>query len=277
MRLFLLTTLTMIAFASNSVLNRLALASGDMQADTFGTIRLVSGAAILSILVLWQKRGFAIGGWARLAAVLALLAYIFGFSAAYAELAPGFGALILFSVVQVTMFAGAVLSQDDVPRQRWLGAGLALAGLAWLLWPSGNLSFSWPHIAAMAFAGAGWGVYSLLGRGAKDPLQATAMNFLLAAPVAAVVLLAGGGIGALPVMSVAWAVLSGAVMSGLGYALWYHILPMLGATRAAVAQLTVPVIALAGGWAFLGEVLSLRFAMASVLIMAGVLVSLRQR
>ncbi|MEQ9694884.1 DMT family transporter [Shimia sp. SDUM112013] len=277
MRLFLLTSLTMVAFAANSVLNRLALADGAMQAGTFGVLRLVSGAIVLGLLVLWQRRRFAFGGLSRWAAVGALLAYIFGFSLAYAALDPGFGALILFSVVQITMFAGAVLTREAVPVIRWIGALLALGGLVWLLWPIAGTTFSWPHIAAMAFAGAGWGVYSLLGRGASDPLQATAMNFVLAALAGLLWIGLTRDVGALPAGPVLLALVSGGVTSGLGYALWYHILPPLGATRAAVAQLTVPVIALAGGWAFLGEEITLRFALASALVMGGVLLSLRQR
>ncbi|MCW8841962.1 MAG: EamA family transporter, partial [Rhodobacteraceae bacterium] len=185
MRLFLLTALTMVAFAANSVLNRVALTDGGMDAELFGLLRLVSGAAMLMLLLGLQGRRVDFGGgqsgWRQSWPVLALLAYIFGFSAAYAALDPGFGALILFSVVQITMFAGALLAHETVPTSRWIGAGLALAGLGWLLWPGGEGVRSGPHIVAMAGAGIGWGIYSLLGRTAGDPLQATAVNFLWAA------------------------------------------------------------------------------------------------
>ena len=275
MHLFLLTTLTMIAFAANSVLNRLALAPGDMDVTLFGVIRLASGAAMLAMLVLGQKRGFALGGAGRVWGVASLLAYIFGFSLAYDTLDPGFGALILFAVVQITMFAGALVSREVVPVMRWLGAALALGGLGWLLAPGGTQSFAAVPILSMIAAGVGWGIYSLLGRGARDPLQATAMNFLLAAPVAVLIWL-GVGAHAVTSMGVVWAVISGAITSGLGYALWYRILPELGASRAAVAQLTVPIIALGGGMLFLGEALTMRFVLAALLVIAGVILSLRK-
>lgn len=134
MRLFLLTTLTMVAFAANSVLNRVALADGDMEATLFGVIRLVSGALMLGLLLFLRGKGIALKLRQTVFPVLALLAYIFGFSAAYGALDPGFGALVLFSIVQATMFAGALLAQEHVPAGRWAGAVLALAGLAWHLW-----------------------------------------------------------------------------------------------------------------------------------------------
>ena len=276
MRLFLLTTLTMVAFAANSVLNRVALADGDMEATLFGVIRLVSGALMLGLLLFLRGKGIALKLRQTVFPVLALLAYIFGFSAAYGALDPGFGALVLFSIVQVTMFAGALLAQEHVPAGRWAGAVLALAGLAWLLWPNGEIAFSLPHVAVMALAGIGWGIYSLLGRTAKDPLGATAMNFILAALVGLVWLGISGAPDAVTTQAVALAMVSGALTSGLGYALWYQLLPALGAARAAVAQLSVPVIALAGGALFAGEALTIRFLLASALVMAGVLVSLRR-
>ena len=276
MRLFLLTALTMVAFAANSVLNRLALADGAMSAEAFGVLRLVSGAVMLLALLALRRQPVSLGGWRRVWPVAALLAYIFGFSAAYAALAPGFGALILFSVVQATMFLGALVGQEAVPPARWAGAALGLAGLAWLLWPVGGVVLSWPHIAAMGAAGVGWGIYSLIGRSAGDPLEATALNFACAAMLAVIWLLASGGPSPWPIGGVILAVLSGAITSGLGYALWYHILPALGATRAAVAQLSVPVLALFGGALLVDEPLTLRFVLASALVMGGVLLSLRR-
>ncbi|MDA5557140.1 DMT family transporter [Shimia sp. MMG029] len=282
MRLLLLTALTMTAFAANSVLNRAAVGGMGMDAMSFGVIRLASGALALAALVAWQKRGFAIGGFGRGVAVAGLLAYIFGFSVAYRGLDAGLGALILFGVVQITMFGGAVLAREEVPMTRWLGAGLALAGLIWLLAPGPGGAVSVAHAAAMALAGFGWGIYSLQGRKEADATQATAMNFILAAPVA--VLLSWGltgeigisGAEALGGQGVALAVMSGVITSGLGYALWYAILPGLGASRAAVAQLTVPVIAMAGGMVFLAEPLTLRFVSAAALVIGGVLVSMRK-
>jgi drug/metabolite transporter (DMT)-like permease len=267
MRLFLLTALTMLAFAANSVLNRWAVGPGHIGAVEFAVIRLVAGAAMLAGLVLWQRGGL---GWpgskGRVAGVAGLTAYLIGFSLAYRGLDAGTGALVLFGTVQVTMFAGALLSREAVPGRRWAGAGLALGGLALIAAP-GAVALS--PLVLMAAAGVGWGVYSLAGRGAVDPLAATAWNFVLSVPLMLPLGLLAGF--AVPDRAgVALAVVSGAVTSGLGYALWYAILPRLGAARAAVAQLTVPVIAALGGAVLLAELPGARFWLAAVLVLGGV-------
>jgi drug/metabolite transporter (DMT)-like permease len=267
MRLFLLTALTMLAFAANSVLNRWAVGPGHIGAVEFAMVRLVSGAVILAVLVLWQR-----GGWAwpgprgRVAGALGLSAYLLGFSLAYRGLDAGTGALVLFGSVQVTMFAGALLSREAVPARRWAGAGLALAGLGLIAAPG---AADLLPLTLMAVAGVGWGVYSLAGRGATDPLAATAWNFLLAVPL---VLPIGLWVPVAPPdgTGLALAMVSGAVTSGLGYALWYAVLPRLGAARAAVAQLTVPVLAALGGAVVLAELPGLRFWLAAVLVPGGV-------
>ena len=267
MRLFLLTALTMLAFAANSVLNRWAVGPGHIGAVEFAVIRLVAGAGMLAALVLWQRGGLAWPGRkGRVAGVAGLSAYLIGFSLAYRGLDAGTGALVLFGTVQVTMFAGALLSGEAVPARRWAGAGLALGGLAIIAAPA---TAGMLPLALMAGAGLGWGVYSLAGRGAVDPLAATAWNFLLSVPlVVPLGLLAG--VAAPDAVGVALAVVSGAVTSGLGYALWYAVLPRLGAARAAVAQLTVPVIAALGGAVLLAEVPDLRFWLAAALVLGGV-------
>ncbi|WP_420568470.1 DMT family transporter [Thalassovita sp.] len=280
MKLFVLTALTMIAFAANSVLNRMGLDKAGMDPLHFGTIRLFAGALTLAVLALILRRGLQIRGPGRVLSVLSLIIYIYGFSIAYVMLDAGLGALILFGMVQVTMFAGAVLNREAIPPLRWLGAGVAFAGLVWLLWPREEVSVPLFHASMMVLAGVGWGVYSLVGRKATDALQATAANFLLAAPI-------GLGLGFLrPAVSdisqfttegVALAILSGAITSGLGYALWYSLIPALGAGRAAVAQLSVPVIAIAGGAVFLAEWPDLRFVIAALIVLGGVGLSLRAK
>lgn len=269
MRLILLTALTMLAFAANSILNRMALEDGSTGPAAFAAIRLVAGAVCLWALVAWRQ-GLIRPQWqAGGAASLAL--YVLGFSFAYVSLPAGVGALILFGGVQITMFAGALMLREPVPARRWAGAALAFAGLVWLLWPAAGTAPDPAGAALMAAAALGWGVYSLLGRGATNPLRATAGNFVFAAPLGLIVLAlmpdSATARGAL------LAVISGAVTSGCGYALWYAVLPRLGSARAAVAQLTVPVIAAAGGLALLGEAISLRFALAAALVMAGVLMA----
>ena len=267
MRLFLLTCVVMVAFAANSVLNRMAVGAGEIGAVEFAVLRLVAGAGVLLALVAWRGRG---RGWrgATIGGVVGLSVYLFGFSLAYGRLEAGTGALVLFATVQVTMFASAIWAGEVVPVRRWAGAGLALAGLAVLVAPAGG---GWAGFAAMAAAGVGWGVYSLAGRGARDALAATAGNFVLAlGPACVVALVVGVDMGAATGRGVGLAVLSGAVTSGLGYALWYAVLPALGAGRAAVAQLTVPLIAAAGGTVMMGEAVGGRFAVAALLVLGGV-------
>lgn len=283
MRLFLLTALTMIAFAANSVLNRWAVGQGWIGPAGFAMIRLLSGAGMLALIlgvrlvlkreVIWPQV------WPILFGVGGLILYLLGFSLAYTHLDAGTGALVLFGSVQVTMFAGALLLREPVPLRRWLGSGVASAGLYVLAAPTAGGAQLGSAMLMMAAAGVGWGAYSLAGRGQKDAQSATAVNFVLAVPV--MILLYHNGLGWVDFMVtddetriLAWglvlAVVSGAVTSGLGYSLWYAILPKLGAARAAVAQLTVPVIAALGGAVLLAEVPGLRFWVASALVLGGV-------
>lgn len=279
MRLFLFTLLTMLAFAANSVLNRAAVGPGLIDPVSFALVRLCAGAGMLGFL-LAVRRGVAgrtvWAGWrGRAVGALSLLLYLFGFSLAYGALDAGSGALILFGMVQITMFAGALIRGEVVPRRRWAGAGLAFAGLVYLLAPGSVPSGHPAEVAMMVAAGVGWGVYSLSARGAGDPLAATGWNFILAVPVA-LALWAALAHGESVPSGIALAIVSGAVTSGLGYALWYAVLPELGAARGAVAQLTVPIFAVAGGMAFLGEAMTLRFLIAAALVIGGVGWALRR-
>lgn len=280
MNVFLVTVLTMIAFAANSVLNRMALAGGAIDAVSFGTIRLLAGAVTLAVLCVLLRGGLRLGGPGRLTGVLSLLVYIYGFSLAYNALDAGLGALILFGVVQITMFAGGLVAQEAMPARRWIGAALAFGGLVWLLWPGTGMAVSLPHSLLMAAAGVGWGLYSLAGRQAGDPLQSTAANFILAVPLGYVLGRALPGLpepGPAEMHGIYLAILSGVVTSGMGYALWYCVLPRLAAAVAAVAQLSVPIIAMAGGMVFLGELLNWHVALASALVLGGVAVAVLPR
>ncbi len=280
MRLFVLIALTMVAFAANSVLNRAALTSGGIDPVSFGTIRLWSGAVVLVLLGVALRRTVVLGGPGRVAGVLGLLLYIYGFSVAYVVLDAGLGALILFGTVQVTMFGGSLIGGERPPLLRWFGAGLAFAGLAWLLWPGSGVELSLIHGTAMVLAGVGWGIYSLAGRKAIDPLLATGANFVLAAPLGfllGLLLPVSPEMAAPEMEGVVLAVVSGAVTSGMGYALWYHVLPMIKGSVAAVAQLTVPVIAMAGGMVFLGEALTGEFVIAAAVVLGGVGLSVLRR
>ncbi len=269
MRLFLLTALTMLAFAANSILNRMALEDGTTGPAAFAAIRLVSGALCLWMIVV--LRGAGLRPQRQIAGAASLALYVLGFSFAYVTLPAGVGALILFGGVQVTMFTGALILKETVPARRWAGSIVAFGGLVWLLWPGGGAAPDPLGAALMAAAAFGWGIYSLLGRGARDPLQATAGNFVYATPLGLLVFLA------LPdtasAQGILLAIISGALTSGCGYALWYTVLPQLGAARGAVAQLSVPLLAAFGGWLLLAEGLSLRFAIAAALVLGGVLLA----
>ncbi|MCL4171373.1 UNVERIFIED_CONTAM: hypothetical protein GTU68_041149 [Idotea baltica] len=198
-----------------------------------------------------------------------------GFSLAYVTLAAGVGALILFGVVQITMFAAAAIAGERVPALRYIGCGVAFSGLVALLWPAGGEAPDIGGALLMAAAGVGWGVYTLAGRDAAMPLLRTERNFRYAALfMVAVAVVVGLPVGT--TLGYVTAILSGAITSALGYALWYRVLPQLPTTIAATAQLTVPVIALAGGVAFLDEALTLRFALASLLVLGGVAIALRK-
>ena len=278
MKLFGMLLLVLVAFAGNSVLNRLALVGdGATGALEFATIRVIAGAVTLIILVRLRNRHLErerrLPTRAELSAAGALTLYLLGFSFAYLTLPAGLGALILFGGVQITMFAGAVLGGENVPRARWIGATLAFGGLVYLLWPSGAEAPDLLGALLMGAAAVGWGIYSLLGRGSKDPLSDTARNFLYATlPVgfALMVMGAGGAAPGVPFRGAVLGIASGAITSGLGYALWFRVLPTLAPSTAAVAQLTVPLIAMAGGMVFLAEPLTTRFIIASAIVLGGV-------
>lgn len=202
----------------------------------------------------------------------ALSLYLVGFSLAYGRLDAGIGALILFGGVQLTMFGGALIGGEVIPTRRWIGAAVSLAGLAYLVWPRGAANYPGVEIGFMAAAAFGWGVYSLRGRGAKDPLALTAANFVVSVPIVGLLLFVAPF--EIPAAGTALAILSGAVTSGLGYALWYAVLASLGATRAAVAQLSAPVIAALGGAVILAEPVGAKLIIASLLVLGGIALSL---
>ena len=274
MRVFFLVALAMMAFAANSVLNRMAVAGGTIGPTDFAAIRTVSGAVMLLALLLPLRRPPPLMAPGRVTGVLSLTVYMLGFSFAYLTLDTGLGALVLFGMVQLTMFAGGLIRGQRIQALRWVGAAIALSGLAVLLWPTGATAPDPVGADLMAAAGIGWGLYSLAGRGLRNPLDETAANFTLAAPLTVAPLLLIDAASDAEPRGILLAVISGAVTSGLGYALWYRVLPHLAAASAAVAQLTVPLIAAAGGIALLGEEPGARFAAASLLVLGGVGVSI---
>lgn len=266
-RIVALTALALLAFAGNSLLCRAALAHTRIDAASFTTVRLVSGALMLWVLV--ALRGSAGAGQGSFLSALALFAYAAGFSFSYLHLSAAAGALILFGAVQATMIAWGLWKGERLRLPQLLGLLLACAGLVGLMLP--GLSAP-PLVSALLMLGAGvaWGIYSVRGRGAGDALKVSAGNFLLAAPMAlglSAMLLSRA---AFDPMGMWYAFLSGALTSGLGYAVWYTALPHLASTTAAALQLSVPVLAALGGIAFLDEPLTLRLLAASVAIVGGI-------
>ncbi|MCG8507550.1 MAG: DMT family transporter [Sphingomonadales bacterium] len=272
----LLTIVTLVAFAANSVLTRLALEGGTIDAASFTLIRVSAGAFMLAPLAWLAGGGSAVmraGSWGS---AVALFAYAIAFSFAYLTLDAGTGALILFAAVQASMI-GIGMVRGEWPRAaEWLGLLTALGGLAYLVSP--GLTAPKPEGAAlMAVAGIAWGVYSIRGRGSAAPLAETAGNFIRALPFALVSAgLAIGGLNA-DLRGVLLAVASGALASGLGYAIWYTALRGLSATTAAIVQLAVPVIAALGGVFFIGEAITLRLAIAAIIILGGIAVAILGR
>ncbi|HVA54793.1 MAG TPA: DMT family transporter [Gammaproteobacteria bacterium] len=274
-RVLALTALTMIAFAGNSLLCRAALEASHIDAASFTTIRLISGALVLWLIV-QMRRGTRSGGGSWRSA-LALFIYAASFSYAYLSLSASTGALLLFGAVQATMIGYGIWSGERLRAIQLAGLMLAFAGLIGLLLPGITAP---PLYGSLLMLGAGvaWGVYSLRGRGTGNPIAITAGNFLRTVPIAILlssVMFKGMGMDA---AGVSYAIASGGVASGLGYAIWYTVLPALKATSAATVQLSVPVIAALGGVLLLSEHLSLRLVLASIAILGGIaLVILEKR
>ena len=263
-----LTIVAMTAFAANSVLCRLALAQGLIDPATFTFVRIGSGAAMLWCIVAFTTRQRQVqGSWQ---AALALFGYAAAFSFAYLSLPAGTGALLLFGAVQATMVATGLARGEGLARLQWLGFALALSGLAALVAPG----VSAPPLAGaslMLAAGIAWGAYSLFGRGVADPLAATAGNFLRASPMALALLAMAAAFGdRASVPGVAYAALSGAVASGLGYTVWYAALRGLTPAQGASVQLSVPVITAIAGALVLGEAATLRLAGSSLAVLGGI-------
>ncbi len=270
MRLFLLTALTMCAFAANSILNRLAIDSGASDPAGFAVVRVLTGAVVLACLV-WLKAGhLPLRNRRRVAGAGSLALYMIGFSVAYLTLDAGLGALILFGVVQITMFAVTSVKGNAPTARQLAGAAIALTGLAYVLWPSGAVQVDLTGAALMTAAGIGWGIYSLVGRSEPDALAGTAANFVVALPVTVLALLAFGGDWQMTGAGYVLAAVSGGITSGMGYALWYRVLPQLAPGTAAVVQLSVPIIAIIGGVLLLGEIAGLRLILGAVLVLGGI-------
>jgi drug/metabolite transporter (DMT)-like permease len=287
----ILTLVTMTAFAGNSLLCRLALKQTSIDAASFTFIRIISGAIALWLIVEFRRRLMIdrtasplverppnlspvtrhsslpqAGNWPS---ALALFAYAAAFSFAYISLSAGMGALLLFGAVQATMIIWGLRKGEQLRARQWIGLAFALGGLVALLFPG----LSAPPLGGsilMLSAGIAWGIYSLRGQASGDPISETAGNFLRAVPLAAVLSVSFLHWARLDRAGVGLAILSGAIASGVGYAIWYTALPGLKAASAATVQLSVPVLAAAGGILFLGESITLRLLLASLAVLGGI-------
>jgi drug/metabolite transporter (DMT)-like permease len=275
-RLFLLTLVAMIAFAGNSLLCRLALKQTTIDAASFTFIRIFSGATALWLIIKTRRKLMVdrtaslslrqAGNWPS---ALALFAYAAAFSFAYNTLSAGTGALLLFGAVQATMILWGLRKGEWLRARQLVGLAVAMSGLVVLLFP--GLSAP-PFGGSMLMLGAGmaWGIYSLRGKAEKNPASATAGNFLRAVPLAAIISIILFPWTRLDRAGIGYAVLSGAIASGVGYVIWYTALPDLKSASAATVQLSVPVLAATGGILLLGEPITLRFLFASIAVLGGV-------
>ena len=273
-RVVILTLLAMLAFAGNSLLCRAAFNTSRIDAASFTSIRIVSGAIALWLIV--RVRGgkkASAGNWTS---AFALFTYAAAFSFAYLSLTAATGALLLFGAVQATMIGFGLWRGEGLRAWQIVGLACALGGLIGLLLPG----LSAPPLlssALMLAAGFAWGAYSLRGKGSGDPLRVTSGNFLRAVAFAVVLSAATLPWASLDAAGVGYAIASGAVTSGIGYAVWYTALPGLKATSAATVQLSVPVIAALGGIALLDEPPTLRLLLAAIAILGGIALVIKSR
>ncbi|MGP5416923.1 DMT family transporter [Psychrobacter faecalis] len=293
MKAALFTIIALIAFAANSLLCRMALADGAIDAWNFTVIRLLSAAACLGLIMAMQARFLKrnalkskrrslkqtgntdktvlqdTGDWFS---SLCLVIYVLCFSVAYQALDTGTGALILFAAVQLTMIGWGIYHKEPLTRVQWTALLIALIGFMYLMLPSAST----PSLSAaliMAISGSAWGIYSIRGKSCVSPLRTTGFNFirsLIAVPILALIGL--GYLNDISMTGVILSVASGAIASGIGYSIWYRAMPLLKTTQSAVVQLCVPVLAALLGMIFLSEKLTLDFIIASVVILGAVLV-----
>jgi drug/metabolite transporter (DMT)-like permease len=278
LRTAVLTAAALLAFAGNSILARLALASGRIDPASFSTVRLVAGACVLLMVSRVGRRAASSsarlgGSWSS---ALLLFVYAVPFSYAYVSLALGTGALILFGAVQVTMMLAAIRAGVRPHARQWMGLLMAIGGLVYLVSPG----LSAPAVSgslAMTVAGVAWGIYSVRGRRSTRPLAETTGNFVRAVPMTLLVSLAAVSAFRTDARGALLAAASGGVTSGLGYVVWYAALAGLGPVRAAIVQISTPVITAVAGVLLLGEAVSTRLVGAAVLILGGVAMALTKR
>lgn len=269
--LFLLTLFALVAFAGNSLLCRLALKETQIDAASFNTIRLVSGALVLTLIVVFQnaRKVTLTPSKHSLLSALSLFVYAAGFTFAYIDLSAATGALLLFGSVQLTMLSYAIYSGERLSLTQTLGLALALLGLLFLLLPESTAP-SITEAVLMMLAGIAWGAYSILGKYSSEPTKTAAQSFVFSLPLTLMLSLILLEQISLDLTGAIYAVVSGAVTSGLGYAIWYRVLPFLKSTVAASAQLSVPPLTAIGGALFIGESITLELMASTLAIIGGI-------
>ncbi|PHR65874.1 DMT family transporter [Pseudidiomarina marina] len=285
MKTALFFIIALLAFAGNSIIARYALLDNSIDPASFIWLRIVSGAVALWLLLGFLRRNLrrnvlqddansARGSWWG---ALTLSVYAIAFSYAYVVLETGFGALVLFAAVQLSMFGMNLVQGASVKLREWLGSAIALIGLGYLVAPTLQLPASWVSVVLMITAGTAWGFYSLHGRGSAAPLSDTTYNFTRAIAVVSVVLIWFIPDLMVSTKGILLAILSGAVTSGLGYAVWYLVLPRIQVSTAAIGQLSVPLIATVGGVLVADEKITWRLFIAACLIIGGILINVVRR
>lgn len=266
-----LITIALLAFAGNSVLCRLALGEQTIDAASFTSIRLLSGAIFLLLLVYFKEKKLVSiknGSWSS---AIGLFLYAATFSFAYISLDTGTGALILFGLVQITMVIYSFLQGKKLVLVEWFGLIIAFSGLLVLLLPGASAP-SLTGFSLMAISGVAWAIYTIQGRGSQTPLQDTATNFLKTLPLVILMVIVTIQHVDLSYHGVILAITSGALTSGLGYAIWYAVLKNITVMQASTSQLLVPIIASVAGVLFANEIVTSKLLIASLLILGGILV-----
>jgi len=266
----------MLAFSGNAVLTRAALATYNMDPELVLLLRVSSGAITLLFICYLRKYSLKIFSNLHLKTAAALSLYLVGFSYAFTGLETGIGVLIQFGVVQLVMFASSFLSDQQVPKNKNIGAIIAFTGLIYLLWPSGDFTLDLTSSVLMAIAGMAWGIYSILGKNAVSAISSTTASFLISTPICLlfVLLLPNDSDFSWSSTGALLAISSGSITSGIGYALWYYVLPKIPSTNAAVSQLSVPLIAAAGGMIFMQELITLKFVLSCILVLGGIAITI---
>ena len=274
--IYSLVLLTMLAFSGNAILTRAALSSFNMDPELVLLLRVSSGAITLLLISYLGKYSLKILSRLHFKTAAALSLYLIGFSYAFTNLETGIGVLIQFGVVQLVMFSSSFFTNPKIPKNKSIGAIIAFSGLIYLLWPSENFTLNMTASVLMAIAGMAWGIYSLLGKDAVSAISATTASFVISTPICLVlvILIPSGSDFSWSNTGALLAISSGSITSGMGYALWYYVLPKIPSTNAAVSQLSVPLIAAAGGMIFMQEVITLKFILSCALVLGGIAITI---